>query len=244
MADDVLVLEGKYQGLSKPTAMDLLSVALHNNATIDVIERLAALQERARDYDARVSFDEALNRCQAKLSRISTDADNEQTRSRYATYAKLDKVTRPIYTGEGFSVSFGERDCPTPGRTRFVAYLSRAGVTREYLKDMTPSTKGPQGKDFMTPIHADAAADSYAKRYLLKDIFNIAIGAEDNDGNDATNGALAEAIKSIVEAPTPDDMKKAYRDAYNKFEAIPAAIKALINVRNAAKKEFDDADSR
>ena len=40
------------------------------------------------------------------------------------------------------------------------------------------------------------------------------------------------------------DMKKAYTDAYNKFEAIPAAIKALISARNQAKKEFNDADNR
>lgn len=227
------------QEFEKPekSPMDLLSLALHNNAAIDVIERLAALQERARDYEARVSFDEALNRCQSRISRVSADADNKQTRSRYASYAKLDRAVRPIYTGEGFSISFGERDCPNPAKTRFVAFLSRQGVTREYFKDMTPSTKGPQGSDFMTPIHADATADSYAKRYLLKDIFNVAIGEDDTDGN-LTNGELAEQIEWIANASSAEELKKLFANAYNQFETNPAALKALVAAKNAKKKEF------
>lgn len=165
------------------SAMDLLTLALQNNAAIDVIERLATLQREQRDYQARVDFDEALNLCQEKLRQVSADASNSQTNSRYASYSKLDKVVRPIYTAAGFAISYGEKDCPTPGKTRFVAYVSRAGVTREYIKDLSPSTKGPKGNDVMTPIHADGSADSYAKRYLLKNIFNIAIGEDDNDGN-------------------------------------------------------------
>lgn len=163
--------------------VDLLTLALENNAAMDVIERLVNLQREERDYQARVDFDEALNHCQKELRQVSADATNPQTSSRYASYSQLDRAVRPVYTTEGFSISFGEKDCPTPGKTRFVAYLSRAGVTREYTKDLSPSTKGPKGNDVMTPIHADGSADSYAKRYLVKNIFNIAIGEADNDGN-------------------------------------------------------------
>lgn len=165
------------------TPADLLQIALQHHAAIDVIERLSVLCEKQRDHEAKVAFDEALTRCQAQLSRISADSHNPQTNSKYASYAKLDQSVRPIYTAEGFSLSFGEKDCPTPGKTRFVAYLSRGGFTREYIKDMTASTTGPKGKEVMTQTHAEAALDSYAKRYLLKDIFNIAIGEDDDDGN-------------------------------------------------------------
>jgi hypothetical protein len=203
------------------TPMDLLTLALQNNAAIDVIERLANLQRDQRDYQARVAFDEALSRCQEKLQRISADASNPQTDSRYASYAKLDRAVRPIYTAEGFALSFGEKDCPTPGKTRFVAYLSRAGVTREYLKDLSPSTKGPKGGDVMTPIHADASADSYAKRYLLKNIFNIAIGQDDNDGNPATEGSavkpdrMTEMLGELRRASSRDQLRKIFQFAYS-----------------------------
>jgi hypothetical protein len=239
-AQTVLPIELQEKALVpvSPTPMDLLGVALSRDAAIDVIERLAALQERQRDYEAHVSFDEALNRCQAKLSRISADANNSSTNSKYASYAKIDRVVRPIYTAEGFSVSFGERDCPTPGKTRFVAYLCRAGVTREYLKDMTPSTKGPKGADVMTPVHADASVDSYAKRYLVKDIFNVAIGEEDTDGS-VTNGELAEQIEYLGNASTPEELDKLYAAAYKIFDAKDnwGAIKALIAAKKARKAE-------
>jgi hypothetical protein len=167
----------------EPTLSELYQLAVQNNAGIEILERITAMMREERTYQMNVGFDEALNRCQTKMGRISTDANNPQTHSRYATYAKLDSVLRPIYTSEGFSLSFGERDCPTPGKTRFVAFLSRSGLTREYLKDMTASTKGPKGNDVMTPVHAEGALDSYARRYLLKSIFNVAIGEDDTDGN-------------------------------------------------------------
>jgi len=211
MATDLVLASTDQKQL---TPMDLLSVALSRDAAIDVIERITNLCREEREYQSRVSFDDALSRCQAKLRRISADADNSQSHSRYATYAKLDKVVRPIYTAEGFSVSFGERDCPTPGKTRFVAYLSRGGVTREYLKDMTPSTKGPKGNDVMTPLHADAAVDSYAKRYLLKDIFNIAIGEDDTDGNGAhaaiEDERFVQLMDNIQNAGNLEELKNSY----------------------------------
>ena len=90
---------------------------------------------------------------------------------------------RPIYTGDGFSLSFSEKDCPIAGYIRLVCYVSHtAGHTRTYQKDWPIVTKGPKGNDVMTPTHAHRAADSYAKRYLVKDIFNVVIAKEDNDG--------------------------------------------------------------
>jgi ERF superfamily len=232
------------QQLTPATPMDLLALALKNNSAIDVIERLAALQERQRDYQAKVSFDEALNRCQTKISRIAADADNPQTHSKYASYAKLDRVVRPVYTEEGFSLSFGEKDCPIPGKTRFVAYLSREGITREYVKDLTPSTKGPKGNDVMTPIHADGSADSYAKRYLVKNIFNVAVGELDNDGNgdegEVDKDWLTNQIEDIGRCETLDGLNEAFRAAGRVVlnEQDIEAYRALNKAKNARKREL------
>jgi hypothetical protein len=227
------------------TPNELIRIALTNNAAIGVIERLFALQQDERNYQTRVAFDEALSRCQAQLTRISADANNPSTNSRYATYAKLDKIVRPIYTAEGFSLSFGERDCPTPGKTRFVAFLSRAGVTREYLKDMSPSTKGAKGGDVMTPIHADASADSYAKRYLLKDIFNIAIGEADNDGNGGTAlGVPPEHFRGycrmIQNAEDLTKLRAIFGKAYREADTAKDrnAMAGYIQAKDARKKEL------
>ena len=50
--------------------------------------------------------------------------------------------------------------------------------------------------------------------YLLKGIFNLAVGEEDADGN-ASNGELAEQIEYIQNASTPEELKKLYTTAFN-----------------------------
>lgn len=229
---------------AKPTMMDLLSLALSKDAGIDVIERLAALQRDQMDREATIDFNDALNRVQTQIKRIAPDLDNPQTRSKYASYAAIDRKIRPIYSEEGMSLSFTTEDCPIQEHIRVVCFASLRGHTRKYQVDMPCDGKGAKGGDVMTKTHAAGAAMSYGMRYLVKGIFNIAVGEEDTDGNLATNGELSAAVESISQAQTPDDMMKAYKAAYVKFEATPAAIKILIAARNQARKEFQDADSR
>jgi hypothetical protein len=162
--------------------MNLLSIALHNNAAIDVIERLAALQEKIMLRDAEIRFNDSLSRVQAEIKRVAPDLQNPQTSSRYASYAAIDRVIRPIYTREGMSLSFSHADCPKPEHVRVICYASLGAFTRNYQIAMPADGKGAKGGDVMTKTHATAAADSYAKRYLVKDIFNIAIGEADTDG--------------------------------------------------------------
>ena len=49
---------------------------------------------------------------------------------------------------------------------------------------MPADGKGAKGGDVMTKTHAAGAAMSYGMRYLLKMIFNVAVGEEDKDGNE------------------------------------------------------------
>jgi hypothetical protein len=121
---------------------------------------------------------------QGDMRQVATDANNPQTRSRYATYAAIDAALRPVYTQHGFSISFGTGDAPE-GYVRVVAYVSHVGGhTRQYKADMPADGKGAKGGDVMTKTHAFGAGTSYGMRYLLKMIFNVAIGEYDLDGND------------------------------------------------------------
>lgn len=155
---------------------------------IEKLERLLAMQERIVAKHAESEFNAALNAAQTEISPVAADAENSQTRSRYATYAKLDKVLRPIYTRHGFSLSFDETDSPKPDHIRVLAILAhRGGHSHTYQKDMPADGKGAKGGDVMTKTHAAGAAASYGMRYLLKGIFNVAIGEEDRDGNEPTD---------------------------------------------------------
>lgn len=151
---------------------------------VDKLERLMAMRERMEAKQAETAFNIAMKDAQSEMRPIGADALNPQTKSKYATYAKLDSVLRPIYTKHGFSLSFDEDDSPKADHVRVVCYVAHeAGHTRTYRKDMPADGKGAKGGDVMTKTHATGAAASYGARYLLKGIFNIAVGDEDRDGN-------------------------------------------------------------
>jgi hypothetical protein len=165
--------------------MEVIARAASDPAVdIDKMERLIAMQERIQARDAEMAFTSAMNAAQAEMRPIAANASNPQTKSRYATFDKLDRVLRPIYTTHGFSLSFDEADSPKPEHVRVVCHVSHiGGHTRTYHCDMPADGKGAKGGDVMTKTHAAGAAKSYGARYLEKGIFNVAVGDEDDDGN-------------------------------------------------------------
>jgi len=226
-----------------PTPMNLLTVALQNNAAIDVIERLAALQEKAMLRDSEIQFNNVLSRVQAEIKRVAPDLQNPQTSSKYASYAAIDRVVRPIYTGEGMSLSFSHADCPKPDHIRVLCYASLGAFTRTYQMDMPTDGKGAKGGDVMTKTHATAAADSYAKRYLVKDIFNIAIGENDLDGNSPTGlpvDRIREQCEWIANAKDVEELRKLFANAYREADAAKDrnAQGAYIKAKDARKREL------
>src|SRR2546430_8064708 len=54
---------------------------------IDKMERLLAMQERIIARDAEARFNAAMTAAQAEMGRISADATNPETHSKYASYA-------------------------------------------------------------------------------------------------------------------------------------------------------------
>lgn len=197
---------------------------------IEKMERLMAMKERMDARTAESEFNSAMMRVQAKMGRISADATNPQTRSNYATYGKLDKALRPIYTTEGLSLSFGTEPAPD-GFVGMVCYVSHSGGhTRTYKAQVPSDGKGAKGNDVMTKTHAFGSGTSYGMRYLLKMIFNVAIGEEDDDGNSSAQdsydiSAWAEAIR---DAADKTELDRIGADLKTKT-GIPAA--ALRNIR-------------
>ena len=226
------------------TPMDLLQVALSKDAAIDVIEKLAALQREERAYNALIDFNDALNRVQDKIKQVAPDLNNPQTSSKYASYEAIDRVIRPIYSREGFSLSFTHADCPKADHVRVIARLALRAHIEHYQIDMPIPIKGPKGNDVMTATHATAAGDSYAKRYLVKDIFNIAIGEGDNDGNGTVDGSwLISQCDEIGRCETLAGLESAFKAAAavaleNKDMNAYVSLK---NAKNSRKKELANA---
>lgn len=214
---------------------------------LDKMERLMAMRRDIQRAEAEQAFNAAMKAAQAEMRPISADALNPQTKSKYATYAKLDAALRPIYTKHGFAVSFDEGDSPKPDHIRCLAYVTHeAGFTRTYRKDMPADGKGAKGGDVMTKTHATGAAASYGMRYLLKGIFNVAVGEDDTDGNAA--GRADEPITPEQAQTIRDLIDEIGGGAdvfcnYFKIDAIPdlpksqfeRAVKAIEKKRGAKK---------
>lgn len=178
--------------------------ALNPAVDVDKMERLLLMQERVMGREAERAFNEAISLAQAELSPVATDAANPSTKSRYASYAALDRAVRPVYVRYGLALTFGTEDCPIADHVRVSCRLThRDGHSRDYHIDMPADGKGAKGGDVMTKTHATGAAMSYGQRYLLKLIFNIAVG-DDDDGNSGPRvreqGAAASAAIAALNA--------------------------------------------
>jgi ERF superfamily protein len=182
---------------------------------VEKFERLVAIQQneqdrqekrddRAAELAAEAAFNAAMTEVQRQMGRIATDAANTSTRSRYATYAALDRILRPLYTKAGFNISFNEA-VGTVGAemVRAIAYVTHVAPgakrshTRTYHTDIPADGKGAKGGDVMTKTHAHVSATSYGKRCLLGMVFNIATG-NDDDGNAASaNRPVADDVAQM-----------------------------------------------
>lgn len=229
--------------------MDLLTVALQNNAAVDVIERLAALQEKIMLRDAEVHFNDALSALQAEIKRIAPDLVNPDTTSKYASYTAIDAVIRPLYTARGMSLSFSQGECAKAEHIRSLCFASLGAYTRVYQIEMPTDGKGPKGGAVMSKIHAAATADSYAKRYLVKNIFNIAIGEADRDGNTTTAPAgparisekrIEEMCGEMRRASTREQLRKIYIFAYSEAQKAKDqnAMSAYMRAKDARKRDL------
>lgn len=219
--------------------------ALNPDVDVEKMERLWQMKEKIDAKQAEMEFSRAMTAIQKQARQVSADASNPQTRSRYASYSALDKALRPVYTEHGLALSFDTDDSPLDQHVRVICYVSHeSGHSRRYHIDMPADGKGAKGGDVMTKTHATGSGISYGMRYLLKMIFNVAVGEEDDDGNGA--GSTVERINddqaANIEALAEEvgaDIKRflGYLSNYTKFplesvSEIPAkmyneAIKAL-----------------
>lgn len=226
---------------AQPEGATLLAVisqaASDPNTDVEKMERLMAMYRDMKSQEAEGQFNQSMARVQAQMRRIGTDKRNNQTHSDYATYGKLDRALRPIYTAEGFALSFGTDPIEVADMVRVVCHVTHSGgYTRKYLIDMPADGKGAKGNDVMTKTHATGSATQYGMRYLLKMIFNVAIGDEDDDGNGANEGLLDDKALSWIRVAKALEHPKEYniqKDKliadYGNVDKLPPAVRTAFN---------------
>lgn len=205
------------------------------------VSKMERLWEMKKDFDAleaEKAFNIAMAKAQSEMGIVGADAANPQTHSKYASYAKLDRALRPIYSKRGFSLSFDTGETPVADSVRVLCYVShKAGHTRTYHADIDASGKGAKGGDVMTKTHASGSAMSYGMRYLLKMIFNVAVGEYDDDGNSAGKEILLitdEQVNYLHAKITDNNLDM------DKFKAL---LKAELGCNSFAEIQMASFDS-
>lgn len=164
------------------TPMQMILSAVQNSSDLEKVEKLLALQERWEANEARKAYAKAFSIAQANILPVVKKKFNNQTKSNYADLANIIETAQPIYTKEGFSVTFNEGDCLKEGHARILAdVLHCKGHKEQYHLDIPLDGTGIKGNANMTPIHGKASAVSYGKKYLMCMIWNIPTA--DDDGN-------------------------------------------------------------
>lgn len=196
----------------------IATAALDKEFDLERMERLFNMHLKMEAREDEKQFDVAMAAAQAAMRNIVADSNNTATRSMYASYYALDKAIRPIYTQHGFSLGFRTEPGLTPDVLNVICRVSHGGFARECHIPMPADGKGAKGGDVMTKTHAIGSAVTYGMRYLLKMVFNLAIGGqEDDDGNGASGRA------SAIE---PE---------------LPASVRAFIDHAKTTIAEFTDA---
>ena len=159
-------------------------MAINPDVDVEKIGKLLDMQERVIDKQSKLEYNQAMAQCQADMPTVIKDTINQQTKSRYAQFETVLITTKPTYTANGFSISFGTDQSPLEHHIRVTCTVMHSGGHSENVfADLPLDIAGIKGNENKTKMHAMGSTFSYGKRYLFCMVFNIAIAEEDKDGN-------------------------------------------------------------
>ena len=227
--------------------------ALNPDVDVEKMKQLLDMQERVFDKNAEIAFNKAMVRAQKRMRPIVRDAENQQTHSKYARLETIDRQIRPIYTEEGFSLSFGTDESRVEKYIGIICdVMHEEGHVKRYRADIPIDLHGMKGTPNKTGTHAFGSTISYGQRYITKLIFNIALANEDDDGN-AAGGAKTVTLFQVgiltqTLSQTSQDVQDWFYQTYGDPVNVPKAqfdgLLATLRKRSLAAKEGSENVSR
>lgn len=209
-------------------------VATNPDADMDKLERLLDMQERILNRNAQQAFGAAMAEMQSEIPTIEKNGAivvNGQERSKYARFEDIMRVVKPVMQRHGFAVTF--RTQTGDGQVKVTGVLMHRDGHREET-DMTLPLDNSGSKN---TVQAIGSSTAYGKRYVLCALLNIATGDEDDDGQMADLGELAEAIQNIEACETMDALAATFKSAWTSFPS-PADRKRLTAAKDQKKREL------
>jgi hypothetical protein len=198
-----------------PTPMDLLQLAIQKEGSIDVIERLAALQMQIQDREDKIAFSQAMASFRDNMPVIirerpiygKKDAQGNPGPVRYKAVA-LEDVATPLSKAlleHGISYRFKSADLPD-GRTRVTCYLRLKGTA--YEEEGATLAAPPDTSGDKDALKAVGSTVSYLEKYTLLQSCGVHVYGSDPEATEPegiTQGAGADWISSITGAATREE---------------------------------------
>jgi len=190
---------------SPSTVLTLIErLALDPHADVEKLEHIMAMYERLKAKEAELAYNAAKGRILKKLAGIKI-VKNESVlyeidkrkgthqAFKYAPLEEIDKHLRPLLVKEDMDLSYSAEpgegsDILIRGRLK---HLPR-GYYEDFFMPAPPDTTG--GK---SSVQAVGSTNSFLRRYVVCNIFNIVVVGDDDD---AIGGTLDEAqTKTILD---------------------------------------------
>ena len=225
--------------------MDAISrFVLDPAVDVEKLERVIALQERARAEASRVSFFAALAQLQAKLPKIGKGGTIHQkggtkVRNRYSKMGDdILPAIKPMLAEYGFSMHWRTAFFSDDGKRmlRVTGLLSHElGWSEESVFEAPPDVH-----DSRNYVQSLGSTISYGHRYTMVDLLNLEMADDiaDDDGQNATGSAPQKESSKPASAQSPNR-----QSAKSDVLVSDAQLKRLYTVANKANRSKDEIKS-
>lgn len=221
------------------TPVELLRIAVSQNADIDKLTKLMDLQERWERNEARKAFVVAMN---AFKSDPPTILKNKHVKAGQAEYdhATLDHVCRAVIQGlskNGISHRW-KMEQSDPWIKVTCVLTHDLGHSEDTTLQGAPDQTGSKNS-----IQAVGSTVTYLQRYTLLAACGLA-ATNDTDGKIAAQGISSDRVRECCEwlanAKDMGELRKLYRSAYTEAEQAKdrRAMMAYISAKDARKAEL------
>lgn len=232
-----------------------MNMAMNPECDVDKLEKLMALYERDEARKSQIAFNRDFSAMQSDITTVSKgskvsypNSKGGKTEYSFATLEDIVDMVRPVLQKHGFAVSFKVNT--SSGVNVQCSLMHKDGHSIETAMQVQADSSGGKNN-----VQALGSSISYAKRYTLSSLLNIAT-RDDDDAQAAMqkDSRVITANQSKTLETKFDDLSKSKQEAFKKwlvdnygiefiseitvkqFNTVLSAINKL-----AAKKEVEAA---
>ncbi|HEX5323847.1 MAG TPA: ERF family protein [Capsulimonadaceae bacterium] len=169
-------------------------VALDPRADVEKLERIMGMYDRLKAKEAELAFNAAKGRILRKLARIKIVKNrsalceiekgkpSKRTCFKYAPLEEIDKHLRPLLVEEEMDLSYSGE--PREDGTILIRGRLKHLPTGHFEDSFMPAPLDTTGGK--SEVQAVGSTNSFLRRYVACNIFNIVVAGDDDDGAGGT----------------------------------------------------------